>query len=97
MDEWQELNGIVEFGEAVAAGMVIEARYLGSWCPWKGASWGVNVPYRARPRKPAKVMVKSLCYRRHTCGSLMWRNEDYPVADGWTRFPAGDLPGEVEA
>jgi hypothetical protein len=100
LSEWEELNGIIEVAEAVAAGMEIEVCVEDLWGMWGGETWYGNLQYRAHPNKPAKVQVKSLCWR-HEKGALFWGDEStlqtgQGPALGFVRFPAGDIEGEVE-
>lgn len=48
--------------------------------------------------KPAKVLVKSICWR-HTSGRFIWGDDkcDPTNSAGYQRFPAGDIEGEVDA
>lgn len=39
--------------------------------------------------------VKSLCFRGPV-GQLIWRKEGYEIPQEWTRFPKGDIEGELE-
>lgn len=99
VSEWHELNGIEEVAAAVAEGMEIQVQHEDTdWFLWPGLVWNANhVKYRARPRKPAKVLGKRICWTS-TNGNLTWTNEDYQFyAKDWKRFPVGDLEGEVEA
>lgn len=98
MGEWTELKGIVEVADSVAAGEEIECkRAIGrDFEPWAGCYWFAGWLYRARPRKPAKVLVKSICWRHKTNGSLKWYAEHVPARLQSVRFPAGDIEGEVE-
>jgi hypothetical protein len=96
--EWRTLDGIVEFGAAVATGMEIECKRLlgGQFEPWVGQDWFVGWAYRARHPAPAKELVKSIRWRS-LGGNLTWTSEDYQFyAKDWKRFPAGDLFGEVD-
>lgn len=45
-------------------------------------------------KSPAKVQVKSLCYRGRKTGHLVWWGESETVGADFARFPAGDIPGE---
>jgi hypothetical protein len=95
--EWKELKGIVEVAEAVAAGMEIECFTFTDWVPWYGTAWHAENKYRARHLKPAKVQVKSFCWR-HKEGYLSWVGMEYKsFGPDWKRFAAGDIPGEVES
>lgn len=101
-EEWKELSTIGQVAEAVAAGMEIECHNYNAWVKWKGLNWHSELKYRARPKQPKTMKVKSLCWRQKDTGELMWCQEGnapicYPVASLYARFPAGDLAGEVEA
>ena len=47
-------------------------------------------------KKPAKVQVKSLCWRGKGTGHLVWWDALANPGEGFVRFPAGDIPGEIE-
>lgn len=101
-DEWKELNSIVEVAEAVAAGMEIEVQTdpgNDKYCPWKwwdGKVWYSSYLFRARPCQPKTVKVVSLCWRS-AGGNLTWAYDEVDFTkNGWVRFPAGDIEGEVE-
>jgi hypothetical protein len=97
--EWKELKNIVEVSAAAAERMEIEFQNPRSndWCPWKGEAWFSHCLYRARPLKPVKMQVKSLCWRESS-GFLYWRDETWKQSNTEAkRFPSGDLTGEVEA
>jgi hypothetical protein len=102
-NEWQELETMWAVANAESKGMVIEVQddpgndKYSPWEKWDGKFWSSRPLYRACPRKPAKVMVKSLCWR-HERGALMWGDEAcVQQSPEWKRFPAGDREGEVEA
>lgn len=97
MSEWQELKKLHEVGAAMLEGWEIECKRElgGEFAPWAGVDWFAGWQYRARP-KHAAVMVTSLCWRHENSGVLCWRAATWVGPDGYVRFPAGDIEGEVE-
>ena len=63
-NEWKKLNNIVEFAEAVAAGMEIQVAIpqfnsAVKWVEWNQQFWDIDRLYRARQRKPAEHELKT--------------------------------------
>ena len=95
--EWRELPSLLCVAKAQADGWEIQVNTGTTWEEWKGKAWMNHMDYQGRPRQPAMKKVKSLCWR-NVDGFLTWRCEHTPVnAENWTRFPAGDIEGEVPA
>lgn len=94
--EWKDLTTPQEVAEAQADGWEIEHALagVGAWEPWSGSGWAVGLIYRGRPKQPKTRTVTSVCWRQKEDGRLWWGS--YPDYDGWQRFPAGDITGEVE-
>lgn len=104
--EWRDLLTLQDVAAAIEAGDEIQVgnTRLGvpcNWYKWDGEGWSIGLDYRARPRQPKKLLVKSSCWRNNDDGSLVWANESIVVLSvpNWRRFqrfPAGDIEGEVE-
>jgi hypothetical protein len=99
--EWKYLSGIEEVTAARDAGLEIEVDILDEWEQWNGEGlgqwWFFGLKFRARPRTPAKALVKRICWTS-TGGNLTWTSEDYQFySKDWKRFQAGDIEGVVEA
>lgn len=99
MSEWKPLNTILDVAAAKTAGMEIEVydTDVEDWVPWQGIYWFSDWNFRARPRKPKTVKVKSLCWRGKGTGHLVWWDALANPGEGFVRFPAGDISGDVEA
>lgn len=96
--EWKDLPDLQWVATAQAEGWEIEVcvdRTL--WLHWDGEFWLDRNQYRGRPKQPKKTTVTSECWRWKTGGDLSWNtpNAERP-SEGWQRFPAGDITGEVE-
>ncbi len=47
--------------------------------------------------KPDTKKVKSLCWRAEKSGDLLWLEDDLVPNAAYSRFPGGDIEGDVEA
>lgn len=100
-EEWQDLPTMADVARAEKDGWEIERVSIAGgnspivWIVWDGTSWLKHWIYRGRPKQPKTVTVTSYCWRNEG-GALVWNGSPSP-SYGWKRFPAGDIPGEVDA
>jgi hypothetical protein len=100
-NEWLDLPYIWDVAGALDKGWEIEFqidpgndKYC-QWLAWRGNDWRKNYLYRGRPAQPKKVTVTSECWRSDD-GCLDWAEAEKDfIGEGWKRFPAGDITGEI--
>jgi hypothetical protein len=96
--KWIELKTGKEVFDRDAEGWEIEIckdAATDLWVRWGGKCWYESAKYHGRPPQPKTKTVTSECWRNGCNGNLAWTNPEYQKADGWQRFPAGDITGEV--